>query len=108
MKIYLDDKVVQKPVVLYLEDIHVHALPFYVFPIREGRHSGVIFPHFVFGFSSTGGRFIRNAGYYWAINYYADLSAYGDYYQDSPRWIGYLQGRYNVRYLLNGQIYTSL
>lgn len=100
MKIYLHDKVVLKPVVFYIRNLPLFALPFYVFPIREGRHSGILFPQFELGLSSTQGRFIRNAGYYWAMNDYMDLSVYGDYEQEQPRWTGNLEFRYKVRYLI--------
>ncbi|HVP39336.1 MAG TPA: putative LPS assembly protein LptD [Candidatus Saccharimonadales bacterium] len=108
MKIYLHDRVVLRPVVFYLKDLPVLALPFYVFPIKEGRHSGILFPQFDLGFNSQQGRFIRNAGYYWAMNDYADVALYGDYYEAGPRWVGYVDTRYAVRYLLNGQVSASL
>ncbi|MBI5837139.1 MAG: hypothetical protein HZB25_07830 [Candidatus Eisenbacteria bacterium] len=108
MKIYLHDKVVLRPVVFYIKDLPVLALPFYVFPIREGRHSGILFPQFDLGFSSTQGRFFRNAGYYWAMNEYADLAAYGDYYELGPRYTLHMDGRYALRYRLNGSLYSSI
>lgn len=102
MKVYLGDKVVARPIIMYIRKVPVFALPFYVFSIKKGRHSGILMPDFEFGFSQSRGRFMRNVGYYWAPNDYFDTTAWMDYYENSPRWLGYLEGRYNIRYLMNG------
>jgi lipopolysaccharide assembly outer membrane protein LptD (OstA) len=103
MKVYLNDKVVARPIIFYIRKVPVFGLPFYIFSIKKGRHSGILLPDFEFGFSQDKGRFMRNVGYYWAPNDYFDTTAKMDYYQNSPRWLGYLEGRYNVRYLMSGQ-----
>ena len=97
MKIYLKDKLVAKPVVFYIRNVPVLALPFYVFPIKPGRHSGFLFPQFEFGFSNRSGQFIRNAGYYWAPNGYFDFTGAGDYYQADPSYL--LRGELNYKLL---------
>jgi len=97
MKVYLKDKLVAKPVVFYLRNVPILALPFYVFPIKPGRHSGFLFPQVEFGFNTTTGRFVRNFGYYWAPNDYFDVTAGGDYYQSQPAWL--LRGDMNYRLL---------
>jgi lipopolysaccharide assembly outer membrane protein LptD (OstA) len=106
MKIYLDDKVVARPVVLYIGKIPVLALPFYVFPIRKERHSGFLIPQIELGITGERGRFIRNFGYYWAPSEYWDVTAWGDYYEQT-KWIGHLEGRYKIRYVLSGNVETS-
>ncbi len=106
MKIYIDDKAVVRPIILYIADIPLLALPYYLFPLKGGRSSGFLLPNVEFGFSESKGRFIRNGGYFWAINDYADLTFRGDFFQNS-HWIAYLDGRYRVRYLLNGAMRTS-
>ena len=106
MKIFLDDKTVVRPIVFHIADIPLLALPYYLFPLKGGRSSGFILPTIEFGFSESKGRFIRNGGYFWAINDYADVTFRGDFFQDS-HWIGYLDSRYRVRYLLNGSIRSS-
>jgi lipopolysaccharide assembly outer membrane protein LptD (OstA) len=102
MKIYLRDKLVAKPVVFYLRHVPLLALPFYVFPIKPGRHSGFLFPQFEFGFNNRAGQFLRNAGYYWAPNDYMDLTGSGDYYQAEPSWVMRAEGNYRLLYKLNG------
>lgn len=103
MKIYLKDKLVAKPVVFYLRNVPVLALPFYVFPIKPGRHSGFLFPTFEFGFSNRTGQFLRNAGYYWALNDYMDLTLAGDYYQAQPAWLLRAEGNYKLLYAFDGR-----
>jgi len=102
MKVYLGDKVIARPIVMYIRDVPVFALPFYVFSIRKGRHSGILMPDLEFGFNQSRGRFVRNVGYYWAASDYFDATAWMDYYQNAPQWLGYLEGRYNIRYLMSG------
>ncbi|MBD3367667.1 MAG: LPS assembly protein LptD [Candidatus Eisenbacteria bacterium] len=106
MRIYLDDKVVARPVILYIGEIPVLALPFYVFPIRKDRHSGFLIPTIEVGLSGDKGRFVRNFGYYWAPNDYVDVSAWADYYEQT-RWVGHLKARYKVRYALSGSVESS-
>ncbi|MGE5175058.1 MAG: putative LPS assembly protein LptD, partial [Hyphomicrobiales bacterium] len=106
MRILLRDKVVAKPVVFYIKKIPVLALPFYVFPIKPGRHSGFQLPQFEFGSSSGTGKFVRNVGYYWAINDYLDATLWGDYYQDVS-WVAHGQTRYRKRYKYEGDFNAS-
>lgn len=106
MKMYINDKLITRPVVLRVRGVPIMALPFFMFPIKQGRHSGILIPSVEFGFDEAKGRFIKNAGYYWAPNDYFDVTAWGDYYEDS-KWIGHLQTRYKVRYLLSGSFEGS-
>ncbi|MFH0777564.1 MAG: putative LPS assembly protein LptD [Candidatus Eisenbacteria bacterium] len=107
MKIYLNDKVIAKPLILFVKGVPVLALPFYVFPIKPGRHSGFLIPNIEFGINSNRGRFVRNAGYYWAVNDYSDVAVWADYFEREPRWIAYLESRYHVRYKLSGSLNSS-
>ncbi len=106
MRLVLRDKVVAKPVVFYFKNIPLLALPFYIFPIKSGRHSGFQLPQVEFGSSSAGGKFIRNLGYYWAMNDYVDATGWGDYYQ-AARWVGHGQVRYHKLYEFQGQLSGS-
>jgi lipopolysaccharide export system protein LptA len=104
MKIYLGDKVVAKPVTLYMGNIPVFALPFYVFSIRKGRHSGLILPRFEFGLTGAGDRFFENLGYYWAANDYSDFTFRTAYRENPGVFIGELSTRYAKRGVLDGQV----
>ncbi len=50
------------------------------------------------------GRFIRNFGYYWVPNDYTDLTATFDFYPEQERVVGYLTGRYSLRYRFDGRL----
>jgi len=102
MKIFLNDKLVAKPVVFYLGNVPLMVLPFWVFPVKSGRRSGFLFPQFEFGLSNSAGQFVRNAGYYWAPNDYMGLTAAGDYYQAEPSWVLRGDGEYRLLYRLDG------
>jgi lipopolysaccharide assembly outer membrane protein LptD (OstA) len=104
MKVYLKDKLVAKPVVFYVKNVPLLALPFYLFPIKPGRHSGFLFPQMEFGFNNQSGQFIRNAGYYWAPNDYFDLTMAGDYYQAEPSWVLRADALYKLLYKLDGRV----
>ncbi len=105
MKIVVNDKLIAKPVVLYLGKIPMMALPFAYFPIRKGRHSGFLIPKY--GYSDQSGRYLRGLGYYWAVSDYWDIKSSIDYFEKS----GFLMRgdlRYNVRYKLRGSISGSV
>jgi lipopolysaccharide assembly outer membrane protein LptD (OstA) len=108
MKIYLDDKVITRPLGLFIRRIPILGLPFYIFPIKRGRHSGFLLPQVEFGFSDTRGRFVRNAGYYWVVNDYADLKSWVDISEFSPFFIANVDARYALRYRLTGDLSTKL
>jgi len=104
MKIKVNDKVIARPVVLFIGRIPVMALPFAVFPIRRGRHSGFLIPRY--GESVTEGRHLRGIGYYWAPSEYWDFQNQVDYFEKS----GFLvrsRANYQVRYKLRGSVSGS-
>ena len=107
MKIYLKDKLVAKPVVFYIKNVPLFALPFWVFPIKPGRHSGFLFPQFQLGYNNRAGQFLRNAGYYWAPNDYMDFTVSGDYYQAEPSWVLRADMLYKLLYHFDGNLLGS-
>jgi len=107
MKIIPGEKVIARPVVLYLGHIPVLAIPYAVFPTRRGRQSGVLIPEIEFGFDTSRGRFLRNIGYYWAASPYSDALVWLDYYERDPRLTLNGRVRYKKRYLLSGQVEGS-
>jgi lipopolysaccharide assembly outer membrane protein LptD (OstA) len=108
MKIYLKDKMVAKPLIFYIRNVPILALPFWVFPIKPGRHSGFLFPQVEFGFNTTTGQFVRNGGYYWAPNDYFDLTGAGDYYQGTTTtpagWAARGELNYKLLYEFDGHM----
>lgn len=104
MKIYPDDKIVAKPVVLHVRDIPILALPFYVASLRKDRHSGFLFPSVELGVSGSKGKSIRKLGYYWATNDYLDFTPSFDFYPEADQVIASLASRYNLRYRFSGRL----
>ncbi len=99
MKMIRGDKVVGKPIVLRFGDVPVAALPFAVFSIKPGRHSGILIP--TYGDDSRLGRRFVNLGYYWAASDYWDTKGVLDYFEESGfRVRGDLV--YNKRYAFTG------
>ena len=71
MKMINEDKVIARPIVLYIANIPVFGLPFGVFPHQKGRrHSGWIMPSY--GTDARWGGYINGLGYYWAASEYFD------------------------------------
>ena len=105
MKILIDDKAIAKPIVFYVGKVPVAALPFAMFPIKRGRHSGLLIPRY--GESSTEGSCIRDLGYYWAPSDYWDMKARMDFFENSGILV-HGNMRYNVRYKLRGSVSGSL
>lgn len=77
MEVIRNDKVIARPVVLKIGELPLAILPYYVFPIKQGRHSG--FLPLRFGNFSRGNRFIGNVGYYWAASDYWDIEGAMDF-----------------------------
>jgi hypothetical protein len=105
MKVVLQENVIARPIVLFIGKIPLLALPFGFFPTRSGRHSGLIIPRY--GASSDEGRYLRELGYYWAINDYLDAKATVDYYEFSG-WFFRSDLRYAKRYSFSGYLGGSL
>lgn len=92
---------VAKPIVMYIADVPVAAVPFGVFPLRKGRRSGIILP--TYGESSWGGRYLEGFGFYWAVSDYWDATFLSNFYEKTGMlYRGEL--RYNKRYLFNGNV----
>ena len=105
MRLYKDDKAVAKPVALYIRDIPVFALPFYVFSLNSGRQSGFLTPSIGYGVGGSSNRFISNFGYYWVVSDYMDLTFSMDYYQGPARFTGAVKWDYKWnKQLLDGGV----
>jgi lipopolysaccharide assembly outer membrane protein LptD (OstA) len=104
MKMIQDDRIIARPVVFYIEQMPLLIVPYYVFSIKPGRHSG--FLPFRIGNFERGAGSITNVGYYWAASEYWDAQASLDYYEDFGfKYQAAL--RYNVRYKFDGQLSGS-
>ncbi len=105
MKLIQKDKIIARPIVLYIHDIPILGLPFGIFPNKGGRrHSGWIMP--TYGENKSVGGFIKGLGYFWAPNDYMDLRFTGDFF-DKKGIIFHYKTRYSLRYKFNGSLNGS-
>lgn len=81
------------------------VLPFAFFPLNENRASGIILP--TYGESPGLGFYLRQGGFYWAINDYVDLGLLGDIYTNGS-WRTNIASQYRLRYRFNGNLNLSL
>lgn len=108
-KIIPDDKAIVKDMVAYVYGVPVFYFPFYVLPLKRGRHSGFTVP--TYGTREFEGTYVRNLGYYWAASEYWDFKAMADFtsargmllrpsfrYADARRLRGDVRGSYQSGY----------
>jgi LptD protein len=102
MKIIQGEQIIAKWIFMYIGGVPIPIpLPWGVFPNKTGRASGIIAPSY--GYTETQGWYLRNMGYFYVINDYADVTANADYYFKG----GYgFRGRmrYIKRYDFNGNV----
>ena len=106
MKMIQGDKVIARPIILYIADFPVIGFPFAVLPNKGGeRRTGWIMPSF--GNSQSRGNFIQNLGYYWAPNDFLDLKFLTSLY-DLKGFNIKTYFRYKKRYQYDGSIKSTL
>ena len=109
IKIVPNDKAIVKDVVAYVYKVPVFYMPFYVLPLKRGRHSGFTVP--TYGSGAAQGKYVRNIGYYWAASDYWDFKGSADFtgsqgmllrprfrYADARRLRGNVSGSYRSGY----------
>ena len=106
MKMISNDRVIARPLWLFIYDIPIIGLPLAVFPNKGGaRHSGWIMPSF--GHRNRDGTFFQGLGYYWAPNDYLDYRILMNFYdQKGIKVNGILN--YLKRYQYNGSITSNM
>jgi hypothetical protein len=80
------------------------VLPFGFFPSQQKQSSGLIIP--IYGESANLGFFLRNGGYYFAINDYLDLALKADIYTKGS-WGMKAISSYKKRYKYSGNLNLS-
>ena len=97
--------IVTGPAYLVVADVPLPlAIPFGYFPFTKSYSSGLIMP--TYGADQTMGLYLRNGGYYFAINDYVDLSLTGDVYTKGS-WGISAASKYAVRYKFSGNMQFS-
>lgn len=104
-KVRPDKDVVTGPAYMVLADVPLPiALPFGYFPFSKKYSSGVIFPSF--GDDYNLGFYLRNGGYYFAINDNVDIALTGEIYTKGS-WGLAAQSNYVKRYRYRGNFNIS-
>ncbi len=99
MRIYRGDKIVGKPVIVYVNNFPVFYFPFVTFSIRRGRHPGFLIPEP--GYNKVDGKYVRNIAWFFPYRDYADGTVSFDL-MERTGWRLNLDTRYIKRYLYNG------
>ena len=102
MKMIHNDKIISRPLVLYLGGIPIFPLPFAIFPHQSGnRNSGWLMPGY--GETSNRGQFLDGLGYYWAVNEYWDTKLTTSF-ADRQGFFLKVSNRYKKRYWFSGNL----
>lgn len=95
-------KTVFGPAHLVVEDVDLPVgIPFGFIPKRPDRATGLLMPSF--GEENARGFYLRDAGMYFVLGDYFDMSLTGDYYTLGS-WAANLNSRYMVKYKFNGNL----
>lgn len=96
-----DGGIVSGPAYLVVEDVPLYpiGLPFGFFPKQEKQASGIIMPKF--GEEARRGFYLREGGYYWAVNDKMDLTLTGGIYSRGSWQLG-ARTNYRKRYKFSG------
>ena len=104
-KMHPGKSVIFGPAHLVVEDVPLPlALPYGFFPFKPKYSSGFIMP--TYGDEMNRGFYLREGGYYFAINDYADVKLLADIYTKGS-WSLSAQSTYRRRYKYNGNLYIS-
>ncbi|MCR4921152.1 MAG: LPS-assembly protein LptD [Bacteroidaceae bacterium] len=104
-KVRPGEDVVFGPAYLVVEDVPLPlAIPYGFFPFSSSYSSGFIMP--TYGDETTRGFYLRDGGYYFAINDRVDLKMLGELYTKGS-WGLSGQSTYKRRYRYSGNVFVS-
>ncbi len=98
-------EIISGPAYMVIADVPVPvAVPFGFFPMKKTHASGILIPEY--GEERNRGFFLRNGGYYLALNDYFDLAITGDIFTNGT-WGVKLTSNYRKRYKFSGNFALS-
>lgn len=104
-KVYPGKEAIFGPAYLVVEDVPLPlAVPFGFFPFRDKYSSGFMMP--TYGDETSRGFYLRDGGYYFAINDLVDLTVLGEIYTKGS-WGLNAQSNYRKRYRYSGNFYVN-
>ncbi|MCF8226804.1 MAG: LPS-assembly protein LptD [Bacteroidales bacterium] len=96
------DKIIAGPAYMVVEDVPLPiGVPFGFFPNSRKKTSGILIPQY--GEEKRRGFYLRDGGFYFAMNDYMDLRVSGDIYSNGT-WGVRAGSNYRVRYKFNGNL----
>ena len=99
-KLITNEKIFTGPAYVSIEDVPTPlALPFAFFPLAHDRASGILLPSY--GWMNGRGYYLKDGGYYFAINDYLDLALIGEVYTNLS-WAAEVKSNYYRRYRYKG------
>ncbi len=102
VKIVPNKVMVTGPANLWVGDVPTPLyLPFGIFPVKQGKRSGLVLPEY--GQDAVYGFFLRNGGYYWAVNDYLGLKFLGQVGTNGTFGLG-ANAQYAWRYKFTGSL----
>ncbi len=101
-KVIPEKRIVSGPFYFVLADVPIPiGLPFGLFPNQKKNQSGILMP--TYGEELRRGFFLKNGGYYWAINDYVDAAIMGEIFTNGS-WGLNLVSKYKKRYKFSGNM----
>lgn len=101
MRLFYRDKIVAKPIIMYVNHFPVLMLPFGTFPVKTERESGILIPEP--GYNSVDGKYIENIALYYAYSDYAEILTTVDW-REKTGWEARLESSYIKRYYYSGSL----
>ena len=99
-KLITGDKIFTGPAYVTIEDVPTPlVLPFAFFPMSHDRTSGILMPSY--GWMNNRGYYLKDGGYYFALNDHLDLALLGELYTNLS-WAAEAKSNYYVRYKYKG------
>lgn len=97
-----NEKIISGPAYLVVADIPLpFILPFGYFPYEKSKSSGILMP--TYGEEKARGFYLREGGYYFAMNDYFDLALRGSAYTNGT-WMAGFSSNYKLRYRYTGNL----
>lgn len=104
-KVVPGKKTITGPAYLVVEDVKLPVvIPFALIPSTKSYSSGIVMPSY--GDEGERGFFLREGGYYFAVNDYFDARLTGDIYTNTS-WGSHFASTYKKRYKFSGHLSTD-
>jgi len=101
MHLYQNDRVIVRPFVMFVKNVPIMAVPFFVLPVATTRKSGFLMPKA--GYNPNDGKYLKDVSYFYATNDFSDMTFSIDLYEKRG-----VAGRYELNVLVTPLLSASL